>query len=74
MALSLQRDVDELRDGLERWLGRPIGALTRPDPGWSCETLIVDDELVVRLPPLGEGIFPTYDLAQQAAVQGAAGA
>lgn len=74
MALSLQRDVDELRDGLEQWLGRPIGRLTRPDPGWSCETLIVDDELVVRLPPLGEGIFPAYDLAQQAAVQGAAGA
>jgi aminoglycoside phosphotransferase (APT) family kinase protein len=29
--------------------------------------------LVVRLPPLGEGIFPTYDLAQQAAVQDAVG-
>src|SRR4029450_8671406 len=37
-----------------------------------CETLLVDRELVVRLPPLGDGIFPTYDLRQQPAVQNAA--
>ncbi len=74
MALSVQRDLDALRAGLERWLRRPIGELRRPDPGWSCETLVVDGELVVRLPPLGEGIFPTYDLALQASVQSAAAA
>src|SRR5262245_20876339 len=71
--LAVQRDLDELRRGLERWLGRSVGEIARPDPGYSCETLIVDGELVVRLPPVGDGIFPAYDLAQQAAVQAAAG-
>ena len=74
MPLTAQRDPDALRAGLERWLGRPVGEISRPDPGWSCETVIVDRELVVRLPPLGDGIFPAYDLAQQAAVQTAVGA
>jgi aminoglycoside phosphotransferase (APT) family kinase protein len=74
MALTVQRDTDELRAGLERWLGRTIGELARPAPGFSCETLLIDREIVVRLPPLGEGIFPAYDLRQQAAVQEAAGA
>ena len=69
MPLTAQRDEGELRAGLERWLGRGVGEIERPDPGWSCETVIVDRELVVRLPPLGDGIFPSYDLAQQAAVQ-----
>ena len=74
MPLTARRDPDELRTGLERWLGRAIGEIERPDPGWSCETVIVERELVVRLPPLGDGIFPAYDLAQQAAVQAAVGA
>lgn len=74
MTLTAQRDTDELRVGLERWLGRAVGEIARPAPGWSCETLIVDGELVVRLPPVGEGIFPVYDLAQQSAVQEAVGA
>lgn len=74
MTLAAERDLDELRAGLSRWLGRDVVSLERPEPGWSCETLIVDHELVVRLPPVGDGIFPTYDLAQQAAVQNAAGA
>lgn len=69
MSLTVERDLDELRAGLERWLGRSVGEISRPAPGWSCETLIVEGELVVRLPPVGNGIFPTYDLAQQAAVQ-----
>lgn len=74
MTLTVQRDLDALRRGLERWLGRPVGAIARPEPGWSCETLIVERALVVRLPPPGERIFPTYDLARQAAVQEAAAA
>ena len=74
MALTVERDVDELRRGLERWLGRTVGALERPSPGFSCETLLVERALVVRLPPVGDGIFPAYDLAQQAAVQDAVGA
>ena len=67
--LTLQRDLDDLRAGLERWLGRTVGAIARPDPGYSSETLVVEGEMVVRLPPAGDGIFPAYDLAQQAAVQ-----
>jgi aminoglycoside phosphotransferase (APT) family kinase protein len=74
MALTVQRDLDELRVGLSRWLEREVGTIERPPAGFSCETLIVDRELVVRLPPLGDGIFPAYDLAAQAAVQDAAGA
>ena len=72
--LAAGRDLDEVRVGLEGWLGRPVGAIERPSAGFSCETLLVDRELVVRLPPLGAGTFPTYDLGQQAAVQNAAGA
>ena len=74
MALTVLRDEHALRTGLERWLGRPLRSLERPDPGFSCETLVIDSDLVVRLPPLADGIFPAYDLAQQAAVQDAVGA
>lgn len=74
MSLSVCRDPHDLRAGLERWLGRSVGSIQRPTPGWSCETLIVEHDLVIRLPPLSAGIFPTYDLAQQAAVQNAVGA
>jgi aminoglycoside phosphotransferase (APT) family kinase protein len=73
VSLAVQRDLDDLRAGLERWLGRPVGVIRRPDPGYSCETLLVEDDLVVRLPPVADGIFPLYDLAQQAAAQEAAG-
>jgi aminoglycoside phosphotransferase (APT) family kinase protein len=71
--LTSQRHDATLRVGLERWLGHTIRELDRPEPGWSCETLIVDRELVIRLPPADDGIFPDYNLAQQAAVQSAVG-
>lgn len=74
MTLSVTRDLEELRHGLVAWLGRPVGEVTRASAGYSCETLIVEGSLVVRLPPAGEGTFPAYDLAQQAAVQEAVGA
>jgi aminoglycoside phosphotransferase (APT) family kinase protein len=74
VTLTAHRDLDALRTGLERWLSRPVHEITRPDPGYSCETLIVDEELVIRLPPVGDGIFPSYDLAQQAGVQAAVAA
>jgi aminoglycoside phosphotransferase (APT) family kinase protein len=74
MVVTGGRDLDEVRAGLEAWLGHAVGAIERPSAGFSCETLLVDRELVVRLPPLGAGIFPIYDLGQQAAVQNAAGA
>jgi len=69
VTLAAERDLRALRTGLERWLGRPVGEITRPAPGWSCETVIVEGRLVIRLPPMGDGIFPVYDLAQQSAVQ-----
>jgi len=74
VALAVERDLNDLRAGIERWLGRAPVSLRRPAPGYSCETIIVDRELVLRLPPAGEGIFPGYDLEGQAAVQDAAGA
>lgn len=74
MTLTAHRDLDAIKAGLHRWLGRPVGDVTRPAPGWSCETLVVDRDLVIRLPPVADGIFPTYDLAQQAAVQEAVAA
>jgi aminoglycoside phosphotransferase (APT) family kinase protein len=69
VTLAAGRDLDALRPGLARWLGRPVGDLRRAAAGFSCETLVVDDDVVIRLPPRGEGIFPAYDLAQQATVQ-----
>jgi aminoglycoside phosphotransferase (APT) family kinase protein len=74
VTLTANRDEVALRAGVERWLGRPAGEIARPAPGWSCETVVVDRELVIRLPPVGDGIFPSYDLAGQAAVQRAVAA
>jgi aminoglycoside phosphotransferase (APT) family kinase protein len=59
-----------------------VGPLRQPTSGFSSETLLVDvvwtesgrdreERVVARLPPAGEGIFPTYDLAAQARVQAA---
>jgi aminoglycoside phosphotransferase (APT) family kinase protein len=73
LALTVERDLRELRAGIERWLGRAVVSIQRPAPGYSCETIIVDRELVLRLPPASDGILPIYDLACQAAVQDAAG-
>lgn len=68
MSLATRRHPDELRTGVEAWLGRAVATIDHPDPGWSCETVIVDRETVIRLPPLGDGTFPVYDLEQQASV------
>jgi aminoglycoside phosphotransferase (APT) family kinase protein len=76
------RDPEELRAGLTRWLTESrggevtVGPLARPEAGLSTDTLFVDarstsgeEELVVRLPPLGGGLFPEYRLDHQARVQ-----
>jgi aminoglycoside phosphotransferase (APT) family kinase protein len=57
--------------------------VSRPQPGLSSDTVMLavshadgSEEYVGRLPPLGEGLFPDYDLARQHRVQtmiGAAG-
>jgi aminoglycoside phosphotransferase (APT) family kinase protein len=57
----------------------------RPSVGFSSETILVDvrrseaggphdERLVLKLPPAGAGIFPTYDFALQARVQEAVAA
>ncbi len=62
------------------WAGLRLSPLSRPATGLSSETLFAEAawstgsgpataELVMRLPPAGEGLFPTYDLRAQAEVQ-----
>lgn len=88
MTLAHQRDLAEVRDGIEAWLvaRRPkdrcrVVDLNRPAVGWSCETLVATldtgagaERVVLRLPPVAEAIFPAYDLELQAAAQELAGA
>jgi aminoglycoside phosphotransferase (APT) family kinase protein len=84
VGVGAERDLEAVRAGLERWLRaqRPgagdvrVGPLTQPSAGLSSQTLLVEvssdeggESLVARLPPAGEGLFPTYDLGLQAAVQ-----
>jgi len=84
MGISAPRDLEAVRHGFTRWLGRrrpdeptprvaPIG---QPATGLSSETLLLDvdwadghQSLVARLPPNGDGLFPVYDLAAQGRVQ-----
>lgn len=40
----------------------------RPNAGYSYETVIVDEEYVLRSAPAGDATFPTHDLALQTAV------
>ncbi len=72
MALARQRDVTEVRRGLSAWSGEPVGELVQPSAGGlSSDTYLFragERDLVARLPPLGEGLFPTYNLAAQAFV------
>lgn len=83
MALTVERDLGTVVDGLTAWLAarnrRPVavGEVTRPTDGWSSETVLLrhgEGGTAVRLPPLGEGIFPSDDLGLQARAMAAAGA
>lgn len=84
MAVSgSSHDLDAVRAGLVRWFGEHDRAadavvLQPSSEGLSSETLFVDvhrdgavEQLVVRLPPAGAGLFPAYDLAMQARLQAA---
>ena len=62
-----------------------VVGVDRPDAGYSSETVLVDvrrsdaggtrdERLVLKLPPAGPAIFPTYDFTLQARVQEAAAA
>jgi aminoglycoside phosphotransferase (APT) family kinase protein len=72
MAIARQRDPDAVLAGLSAWLGSPVDDLTQPSAGGlSSETYLFSaggDELVARLAPDGDGLFPSYNLAAQALV------
>jgi aminoglycoside phosphotransferase (APT) family kinase protein len=87
VALTRVRDLDAVVAGFTGWLAHEreapvaVTAVDRPTDGWSSETVLVRAELdgsaegfALRLPPLGEGIFPSYDLGLQARAQAAAAA
>ncbi len=75
------RDDGELRSGIERWLrarglvpaDATVEPISRPAAGLSSDTAFVGvvtptgerDDYVVRLPPVGDGLFPEYDLLGQ---------
>jgi aminoglycoside phosphotransferase (APT) family kinase protein len=75
------RDDESVRAGIERWVrahepgcaDATVAPLGRPSAGLSSDTVLVSvrtpsgptRELVVRLPPAGDGLFPEYDLAGQ---------
>ena len=90
MALSTHRSAEALADGITRWLDatRAVAtlssgaAISRPT-GLSSETVLCEakalgdgssEAFVVRLPPVGEGPFPQYDLDLQAEAQRVAAA
>ena len=81
---SGERDDETIRAGIERWLcarDEPVrvAPLTRPAAGLSSDTCFVDArsengthrELVVRLAPVGDGLFASYNLRAQVEVQNA---
>ena len=79
------RDDEVIRAGIERWLqahepalvDAAVAPISRPAAGLSSDTAFVRAvtasgvvvDLVVRLPPAGDGLFPAYDLRGQAEVQ-----
>jgi aminoglycoside phosphotransferase (APT) family kinase protein len=84
MALSVHRALDELSDGISRWLDATLDGhhelirCEHASEGLSSETILCEARpfgsdrsrgFVVRLPPLGEGAFPDYDLGVQAEAQ-----
>ncbi len=88
MTVTVGRDLDMVRRGLETWLrerrrrasGLRVEPLRRASEGLSSETLLAEarweergrpcaESLVVRMPPAGPGLFPSYDLATQAVIQ-----
>lgn len=82
MALPTHRPIDELERGIARWMAdrdraNRVVRCERPSAGFSSETVVCEalgddaavETFVVRLPPLGRGAFPDYDLAMQAEAQ-----
>lgn len=78
MAIARQRDPEVVRAGLAAWRGQPVGELTQPsEGGLSSDTYLFEsggEQLVARLAPAGDALFPVYDLAAQARIMQALGA
>jgi aminoglycoside phosphotransferase (APT) family kinase protein len=79
MAIARQREPAAVRSGLTAWLGQPIGELTQPAAGGlSSETYLFGaadgEQLVARLAPAGDALFPVYDLEMQARIMQVLGA
>jgi len=79
MAIARQREPEAVRSGLTAWLGQPIGELTQPAAGGlSSETYLFGaadgEQLVARLAPSGDALFPVYDLEMQARIMQVLGA
>jgi len=85
VALTVQRDLDAVVSGFAGWVRGERGvevvveSVQRPTEGWSSETVLLRVQVdgraegfAVRLGPVGEGIFPTYDLGLQAHAQAVA--
>lgn len=72
MALARQREASDVQRGLAAWLGAEVSDLTQPSAGGlSSETYLFragGRELVLRLPPAGDALFPRYDLLAQSFV------
>jgi aminoglycoside phosphotransferase (APT) family kinase protein len=84
VALSVHRPIDELARGIAQWLdatrdeSHELMRCEHASEGLSSETVLCEARspsrngtwaFVVRLPPLGEGAFPDYDLGVQAEAQ-----
>jgi aminoglycoside phosphotransferase (APT) family kinase protein len=77
------RSRDALAAGFAAWFAAREGSrpppvrVERPQPGLSSDTVLLcvdgSREYVARLPPVGDGLFPDYDLARQHRVQRALG-
>ena len=78
MAIARQREPEAVRAGLAAWLGEPVGELTQPAAGGlSSETYLFEsggEQLVARLAPAGDALFPVYDLAAQGRIMQTLGA
>jgi aminoglycoside phosphotransferase (APT) family kinase protein len=78
MAIARQREPEVVRAGLAEWRGQPVGELTQPAAGGlSSETYLFEsggEQLVARLAPAGDALFPVYDLAAQGRIMQTLGA
>ena len=79
MAIARQREPDAVRAGLAAWLGQPVGEVTQPAAGGlSSETYLFEsasgEQLVARLAPAGDALFPVYDLEMQSRIMQVLGA